>query len=458
MNTTQCFAQFLADLRFEDLPTDTVEAVKKQVLDVLATSLAGGRSRGVKEVYELVNHWGGREESSVISLGGRFPSIHAVLVNSIMAHALDYDDTHEKGAQHPGVVAVPTAFAVAEAIGGVKGTDFISAIAGGVDLACRFGRATKSAKPGLLEGGWHYTSLYGYFNAMAVAGKLYGLGEEEFANALGIAYHQAAGNLQCIRDGALTKRMGPGFASRGGLTAALMAAKGVTGARDVIESDLGVFQLYHAGYDSEVLLDRLGKEFASTTTAFKPYPCCRGNHPYIDAILNLACAVDIRAEEVDEVLLATCNALQILCEPYESKAQPRDVVDSQFSLPWAVACALVRRRVGIAEFTEGAIKEPSLISMAMKVKPRRDPSLPDELGHPFGVKIITKKGTYETTTSYPSGNPEDPLSLERLEDKFRDCASYSPKSFSQGSLNEIVSMVSNLDEVKDVAAIVRMVS
>jgi len=49
------------------------------------------------------------------------------------------------------------------------------------------------------------------------AAKIFGLNEEKTANALGIAYHQCAGNGQCVVDGALTKRMGPGFAAKGGL-------------------------------------------------------------------------------------------------------------------------------------------------------------------------------------------------------------------------------------------------
>jgi 2-methylcitrate dehydratase PrpD len=128
-------------------------------------------------------------------------------------------------------VAVPSAFAVAQSIGAISGKDFITAIAAGVDIHCRFGEATKKAKPSIPEGGWHYTPLYGYFSSAAIAGKLYGFDREKLINALGIAYHQCAGNLQAVVDGSVMKRIGPGLASRGGITAALMAGKGITGPR-----------------------------------------------------------------------------------------------------------------------------------------------------------------------------------------------------------------------------------
>jgi len=449
-------AKFLKELRFQDLPTSTVEGVKKQILDVLGTALAGGRSQGVEEVYELVKEWGGKEESSVINWGGKFPSPNAAFVNSTMAHALDYDDTHEGGIQHPAVVAVPTAFAVAQAIGDIKGKDFITAIAAGADLGCRLGRATKSAKP-ILQGGWHYTSLYGYFNAATVTSNLYHFDENILINALGIAYHQAAGNLQCIRDGALTKRMSAGFASRGGITAALLAARGITGAKDIIESDLGIFNLYHAGYDEQALLDGLGKEFASETTSFKPYPCCRLNHPYIDAFLSLVKDKDIKPEDVEEIVVEYSSESQLLCEPYEAKSQPRDIVDSQFSLPWVLACAIVMRKVGLAEFTGKSIRDDSLISMAKKVKPRFNPSIP-KWDSPASIRVRTEREEFETRTSCPLGSPENPLNFEQLEEKFKDCASFALKTLSETDLEEIITMIKNLEEVENVGKILEIIS
>lgn len=458
MEASHHFAEFLTEIKFKDLSPTTVEIVKKEVLDTLATALGGGRSQGVREVYELVRDWGGKGESSIINFGGKFPSPNAALVNSIMSHSLDYDDTHDMAKIHPGCVAVPTAFAVAEAESKTSGKDFITAIAAGVDFGCRLGLAAKLAKPNVLEGGWHNTSLYGYFISAAVAGKLYGLDKAKLINALGVAYHQAAGNIQCMMDGALTKRMGAGFSARGGITAALMAGKGITGATNILEGEVGLFNLYHAGFDRHILLDGLGKKFEIEFLSFKPYPCCRLIHSYVDAINKLVVANDLGPEEVLEINVPHSDAALIVCEPWEIKTSPRNVVDAQFSIPWALACAVVRRKVGIQEFTREAIGDPSLLNMAKKVKPLRDSALPNEVWARATVEVKTRGGELKIETGYPLGSPENPLSLEEIEKKLIDCASHSLRRLSKKRLKDVAEMVKNLEELEDVAQVIAEVT
>ena len=49
---------------------------------------------------------------------------------------VDFDDVHEDAIMHPGVVAIPTALAVAEYVGGLSGSEFIAAVALGTDFIC----------------------------------------------------------------------------------------------------------------------------------------------------------------------------------------------------------------------------------------------------------------------------------------------------------------------------------
>lgn len=457
MQATNRLVDFIVGLRFEELDTETVQSVKKQVLDTLATMLGGGNSEGIRELYELVKDWGGRKESGVINFGGRFPAPNAALVNAAMAHALDYDDTYEEARLHCAVVAVPSALAVAQSHRGLTGTDLITAIAAGVDIECRLGMAAKLTRPHVLEGGWHFTSLFGYFSAAAIAGKLLGFDREKMINALGIAYHQAAGNLQCIVDGALTKRIGAGLAARGGITAAIMADKGITGARDIIDGEVGIFNLYHAGYDEELLIGNLGKKFSSAGTSFKPYPCCRIIHPYLDGLFKLVMENDIKPDEVIEIIPVTSNASQLLCEPFEIRTEPRNIVDSQFSLPWALACAVVRRKAGLDEYTNESIKDQTLMAMARKVRPHYDASLPNSLEMPFIVRIKTRKGDFELTTiGHILGSSENSLTLDFITDKFRDCAVHAVKPLSNKNIEKVVDCARNLEKVNDIEPIMRL--
>ncbi len=362
MDAAYLIAKYLVNTRFEDIPGTAVEAAKKEILDQLGVALGGSSKPGVKELLELNKEWGGKAESTVFCFGDRLPAPQAAQVNATMGHALDYDDTGD-GPVHPSVVIVPTAFASAERRGKVHGKELITSVVMGVDLMCRLGAAFRLGLKGPTIGGhpgngWHLTPVYGYFGAAGVAGRISGLDEDKMLNALGIAYHQSAGNGQCVVDGALTKRMGPGFAARGGIVAAAMASKGITGAHNIFEGELSLATVYHQGnYEIKALTQDLGRQFTGVNVEMKPYPCCKGTHGFVDLALALHEKNKIEPENVNEVLI-TCPGMANLSLPLEVKSHPRNPVDSQFSIPWAVAVVIARGRAGISDFNEEAIIQP----------------------------------------------------------------------------------------------------
>jgi len=273
--------------KFEDLSSDAVEVTKKDIFDTLGTTIAGSTSAGGKEVVEMGREWGGEPESTIVSFGGKLPSYMAAFINGTMSHALDFDDTHDNAVLHVGPAVVSTSFAVAERMGKVSGKDFMIAVALGIDVMSRMGLATK--RP-IHEGGFMNTPVYGYFGAAVAAGKLLGLNEDQMINAFGIAYAQAAGNVQVNVDDehALTKRLSVGFSAKGGLLSALLAQKGLTGARYSLEGRFGLYNLYQRGeYDRDMLHRGLGKQYEVTNLSFNPYACCRQIHAHIEAALQL---------------------------------------------------------------------------------------------------------------------------------------------------------------------------
>ncbi|MFC1901971.1 MmgE/PrpD family protein [Chloroflexota bacterium] len=458
MDAAYELSNFIVNTRFADLPQEAIDVAKKEVLDVLAIALGGSRDKAVRELYGLVKEWGGREESTVIALGGRVPSPNAALVNSTMSNVLDYDDTHERGHLHAGIVVVPSAFAVSEAKGAVSGRDFIEAICVAVELGCRLGMATQLARP-IFMGGWCNASLFGYFTSAAVAGKILNLDEQKMHNALGIAYAQASGNTQANEDGADSKRIGRGFAARGGITSALMAQRGITGAKNIFdESERSFYNLYHAGCNRDTLLKDLGKKFEMSDMSFKPYPCCRLNHCFIDAITKLVKDNKIEAEEVEEIVPFTCKPVyEELCLPVQIKTKPKSMLNAQFSLRWTIACGVVRKRVGVSEFTEEALKDRTLLNMAAKVNPVLDSSLPDELAF-TKIKVRTKRGIFEINTDYTLGSVQNPMNFEDIEKKFIDCAAFSARPIRKERLTQVTHMVKNLEDVKNIEEIIYLLA
>jgi 2-methylcitrate dehydratase PrpD len=455
MDATYLFARNFINTRYEDLPEGMVEATKKEILDLLGVAVGGSSEPGVKELLEIVTDWGGKEESSIIGCTQKVPAPNAAQVNATMAHALDFDDVHEYAIMHPGIAVIPTCMAIAERKGNVSGKEFITSTALGVDTMCRLALATT---PGTnpIKTGWHLTTVYGFLGAAGTAGRMLGLDEERMVNAVGIAYHQCSGNGQCVKDGALTKRLGPGFAVRGGITAALMAEKGVTGAKNCLEGEVGLYRLYmHGDYDAKALTADLGTSFEGINVAIKPYPCCRGIHPAIDAALALAHEQDITAKNIQEIkILVSEEHHTLLCTPQGAKWKPRNPVDAQFSIPWGVATAIARRRVTLEDFTEAAIKNKDILELTNKMEVELDNTLVrlDKVD-PTRVKITTKQGeVYSKHVEDPLGSLQRPMSFDDCAKKFRDCA----KKLPDGKIDRLLELIGQLDQVTDIREIIEL--
>lgn len=461
MDAAVILASNIVNTKYEDIPAEALEMSKKLTLDILATAIAGSTAVGCRELVGLIKEWGGTEESTIIAYGCKVPAPNAAQANATMSHALEYDDTHDVTTLHVSTTVVPTALAMAERKGKLSGKEFLSAVTSGLDLSLRMSGATKP-KTGLFYDGWWNTSLYGYFSAAATAGKILGLDEEKMVNAFGIAYEQASGTIQCAFESALTKRMCPGFAARGGTVSALMAERGITGARNSLQGKAGLYTIFFSGgCDLDFLTSDLGKRFEGVNISFKPYPCCRLNHHFIDAALTLMKRHTLKPQDIAEVTAFVGQMVyDFICTPLKVKRKPRTVIDAQFSLPWAVATAIVRGKVLIEDFTAKAIKDATVIGMAHKVTPKLDDDLTGvRMIEPAIVEIRTNDGeVFSERVDFPYGSPQNPVDWEYIADKLRDCSLYAAKPIAKSNLEEVIEMVKHLEESDNVSSIIRLLS
>ena len=464
MDASYALAKNMLSVKYKDIHSDVTELTKKHILDILGVALGGSSRPGIKELAELIGEWGGKEESTVLCFGLKVPAPNAAQVNASMGHALDYDDTGD-GPTHPSVVIVPTCLAVAERQGKISGREFIAAVTLGMDMMCRMGQSFRSGmKTAPIAGhpgaGWHLTPLFGYISAAGVAGRILGLDEETLVNAMGIAYHQCSGNGQCVTEGALTKRMGPGFAARGGIVAALMAQKGITGAKECLEGEVGLFNLYVKGeYDPVPLTADLGRRFAGTTVTMKPYPCCKGTHASVDVSLALVEKYRIKPDDVQEITLYCQEEKNFLIHPLEKRRHPENAVDSQFSILWAVATVFARGRAGVEDFTEEAIASPDILEMVDKIRIQKEAGLAtSKVESAAKIGVTTKRGqTYvEQSELKSSDTPEAKLPFSAYERKFRDCASCSIKTLPEKRIDEVISLIKQLESVDDISEIIEL--
>jgi 2-methylcitrate dehydratase PrpD len=292
--------------------------------------------------------------------------------------------------------------------------------------------------------------------AAAAAARLLKLEEDQMMNALGLAYHQAAGNGQVVRDGAHAKRLGPGFSCRGGITSALMAQKGITGARNFIDGEVRFYDLYFPGtpYNLSALTNNLGQQFENEDISLKPYPCGVVNHTAIDAALSITREQDIKPDDVAEVTIFTGQGSSVLWKPIENKRHPRNGVETQFSIPWSVATAIAKRRATIQDYTEGATQDPVMHELTSKISAEIDPALTGGSIEPTRVRIRTKGGKeFIKQVDVPLGSPQKPFSQADIKRKLKDCNSVSIKPMSDEMLEKLIETIQSLEKVEDIGPV-----
>ncbi|MBA7702595.1 hypothetical protein ES703_111364 [subsurface metagenome] len=342
-------------------------------------------------------------------------------------------------------------------MGKASGRELITAIALGGDFLARLGLASRPGSSAL-GSGWHPTTLFGFLGSAAMAGRLMGFDEEKMINALGLAYHQCGGAGSGVSDGALAKRMGPGLAAKAGITAALMAERGITGERDPLEGRTGLFKTYMGGdYDVKILTADLGKRFEGVNIGNKPYPCCGLSHACIDATLALMSRHDISPDRIRDITVYGGQSIYGLSQPPEIKCAPRTITDAQFSVPWVVATALAKGKVTVDDFTDEAIKRQEILKIAQKVTARLDTSMDRHGVGPGGVIITMNDGTeYTEEVEHCLGSVERPMTFEDCAVKFRECAACSIKSMPADTVDKAIEMVGRLEKLDDATEIIKL--
>ena len=266
--------------------------------------------------------------------------------------------------------------------------------------------------------------------------------------AFGIAYSHAAGNRQCILDGALTKRLQAGQAASAGVFSAVLAQTGFTGARDIFNGRFGFLELYQPnGYDTSVLLRDLGTAFRGEALSYKPYPCGRPLHAAIDAALAARARLNIkRPDHIERVTVEADPAGH--SDQFGRglpKRRPTQVVEAQFAQPFLVATALAHGEVGIADVD--GLGDAAVLALSDRiVGVARD-------GRPKGSLSITVRRTdgrsVTIEASDPIGSPQKPLSDTRFEAKFRDCARNAAQPLSETSVDAALAAIGRLETLAD---------
>lgn len=401
-------AGYCADLRWDRLPEPARERTAELVLDLLGVAARGREAASSRAVEAFV---------------GTQPAGAAwtALLMGASAHATEMDDVTTESSLHPGAAVIPAVLALGRETG-ASGRAALEAVVAGYEVTIRVGNALGASAS--YARGFHPTGVAGAFGAAAACAKLLGQDAQGIANAIGIAGTMASGSLAYLDDGSWTKRLNPAWAAHSGVVAARLAASGFNGPRSAIEVAL---RGYSDAPRPERLLGGLSIEDPQVMrVSIKPYGCCRYAHGIIDAVLALRTEHAVAPADVERMRVGVLSGgWSLVADPPERVHDPRNVVDAQFSAPYAAAVALVRGRAGLAEFSDEALRDPEVRMLLGRIECVRDATLDREYPArwPASVEIALRGGrVVRTRVEHALGEPENPLPRAALVERFIEMA------------------------------------
>jgi 2-methylcitrate dehydratase PrpD len=439
-------AEFTAGLSPRDIPDAVALRAKHLLLDAIGCGFAARGEPFATRIAASVARLAGDGPRGVLGLAQRLPLRDAAVVNGMLMHGLDYDDTHPAAITHLTVSTFPAALATA-AHTDASGSELLVAYIAGVETGARIASV---AKGGFHRAGFHPTGVVGAFASSLVAGRIMKLSRPRLVTAQGIALSLASGSLQFLADGSWTKRIHPGWAAACGITAASLAADDIAAPTEAYE---GRFGLYRSHLPPDALADcdfalataGLGSVWEVDNVAVKPFPACHLVHACAEAAIALHWA-GVDPERVRSVrALVPGDAVSVVCEPAAAKRRPKSEYEAKFSLHYAIASGLARGRLGLAELLPGALVEPRIEQLMDKVDYAIDASFEFPKYYGGEVQIALDDGrTLNRRVDVNRGNPDRSLSNAEIEAKyFENCA----MTLARDPARRIRDLVLELDSV-----------
>jgi 2-methylcitrate dehydratase PrpD len=415
---TQRLAEFVVDIRTQDIPAPVLAGSRHALIDTLGCALAGTLEPAAEIAAQWAQGVSARGPATVWGRNLTSSAAEAAFANGIAGHALDFDDSLPSLRGHPSTTMGPAALAVGEAAG-ASGADVLAAFALGLEIAGKIGRALG---PEHYVRGWHTTATAGIFSSTTAAARLWKLNAQQLQTAWGLAASQCAGLVRNF--GTMTKPFHAGHAARVGVMSAWMAQHGFTADENIFDGDNNFFATY-GGSDGTPLaatIDKLGQpwEMSEPGIYVKRWPCCYCNHRPIGGMLKLIEQHGIRADEVEAVeigFLPGSDTALVSSDPHTG-------LEGKFSIEYNAAAVLLDGKLTLETFTDPMVARPAIRDLMKKVKRYRieaKGTFSGVVGY-TDVMIATKRGRHTLRVDHAPGSPEWPMTAADRTEKFLDCA------------------------------------
>ena len=417
MTLTQDLGRFVAGVSFERLPQEAADVARTGFVDSIAAMIAGAGDPAPHLLRKALQQPDG--DATLYFSGEKCPAPEAAWINGTAGHALDYDDVASLRG-HPSTVLVPAILAEGE-VRGASGRDMLAAYVAGyetwAELAWR--------DPGHHHRkGWHPTGIFGPIGAAAACASLRRLDADGAARALALAASQSSGVMANF--GTMTKPFHAGRSAHSGLMSARLAELGFTASLDALEHPQGFLSAVSPDgeVDRESPAHGLGSEWkiVKYRLGIKKYPACYCTHRALDAMLELLARQPLQPAEIARITVSLSDTHALILRNH----QPQTGLAAKFSIEFAMAAAVIARRAGLAEYTDGFVRRPEVQELMRRVGIETNRNYdPDVSGasvfDQVRIELVGGRIIESEKVARAKGHADRPLSEDELFEKFRTC-------------------------------------
>ena len=402
-------AQWVAGLRYDDLPPAVVDRAKGVTLHSLASVLLGSQSLVGQQAVQLINvaESGVSHGATIMVNGATVTKGGAAFANAEMAMLGGKLDSFRM-LTHPGTSILPGAFVAAETAG-ASGREFLTGVAAGYEV---MERLASDFIPTVMSRGFHAGPVFGIFGPAVAAAKILNLTEDQVNDTIALCVHLAAGNLEGPRNGGRALR--EGGAVRNAMLAVALAQMGQVGGETTLEGDAGFYHAYTGNNQGKLtysfvgdtqsslgqITAGIGQDWMFLETLYRIYSTAGYNIAHVDVTAQLCTEHDIRYEDVERVE-AVVNWLET---QYPSPAFPSRREDGEAQAggtKYYTAYGVVQRGFPVLRSqqmgsSDGANDPPEVLDLMHRVT-----IIPSHTMTLFGprITIFTKDGKSYTKQS-----------------------------------------------------------
>ena len=450
---SQIVSEYVANMKYEDIPQDVIDQAKRVVLHTIGASVGGYLLPLTRKTIEYTQNNGGAEEATIwCSDGRKVPVEEAAFANGTLADHMDWEDCTWTG--HPSAIGLPAAMAVAEKYK-KSGKEFLLALIAGYESSQRIAMAVQPTRDYVTSGReWGLVS-WQIFSASMAAAKLMGLNAKQIEQVLGASLYQATVPVNKHGSGGAKSDIyhyQHGFTARNGVVAAQVTEKGFDNCYNALDGADGYWHMVSDRVDESWYDKDLGKLWMIRDANYlKHWPANMWVQIPLEGLSELLQEHPFKMEDVEKIRVTP--DLDFIMNVYSQTT--RTILDAQFNIPYCLTAYLMDPHMGAQWFSDEMRNNQTLIDFTDKFEAYgqqivfydnfeifKTGSFPE-----FKLDIILKDGTtLVKTMQFPKGHPKNNFTLEEEYDHFRLCCSpYMPAE----QIERFIAIVDKLEDAEN---------